>query len=135
MEQQTPDGPTSKSKTGPKKKVLVQATYTGIEVGRGENKRVIDPREVEKLASIGMKDREIAEYLDIDDSTLAYNFKPILVKGRHNLKISLRRAQISVALGGSVPMLIWLGKNILGQSDSPLDSEANAPLPWSDDNI
>ena len=128
-----PNSHTSKSKTGPKKKALVEATYTGIEVGRGENKRVIDPKEVEKLASIGMKNSEIAEYLDIDDSTLGYNFKQELAKGRHNLKVSLRKAQISVALGGSVPMLIWLGKNILGQSDSPFDSEGNNPLPWNDD--
>lgn len=133
MEDNIPDVPTSKKKTGPKKKALVEATYTGIEVGRGENKRVVDPKEVEKLASIGMKNSEIAEYLDIDDSTLGYNFKQELAKGRHNLKVSLRKAQISVALGGSVPMLIWLGKNILGQSENPTDSEANAPLPWTDD--
>lgn len=125
----------SKAKTGPKKKVLVEATYTGIEVGRGENKQVVDPKEVEKLASIGMKDREIAEYLDIDDSTLAYNFKPFLIKGRHNLKISLRRAQLSLALSGNATMLIWLGKNILGQSESPFDSEGNTPLPFNDDNL
>jgi hypothetical protein len=30
-------------------------------------------------------------------------------------------------------MLIWLGKNILGQSDNPTNSDANAPLPWTDD--
>lgn len=127
--------PTSKGKTGPKKKVLVEGTYTGIEVGRGENKKIIDPKEVEKLASIGMKNSEIAEYLDIDDSTLGYNFKQELAKGRHNLKVSLRRAQLNLALSGNATMLIWLGRNILGQSDSPFDAEANAPLPWSDDNI
>jgi len=135
MESNIPDEPTSKKKTGPKKKTLVEGSYTGIEVGRGENKKIIDPREVEKLAAIGMKDREIADFLDVDDSTLAYNFKSFLIKGRHNLKISLRRAQISVALGGSVPMLIWLGKQYLGQSENSFDSEANAPLPWNDADI
>jgi hypothetical protein len=125
--------PTSKRKTGPKKKTLVEGTYMGIEVGRGDNKKIIDPKEVEKLASIGMKDREIAEYLDIDDSTLTYNFKLFLIKGRHNLRISLRRAQLSLALSGNATMLIWLGRNILGQSDSSYDSEANAPLPWNED--
>jgi len=28
--------------------------------------------------------------------------------------------------------LIWLGKNILGQSDTPVNGEANQPLPWTD---
>lgn len=133
MEDNKPEQATGKKKTGNKPKQLVEATYTGIEVGRGENKKVVDPKEVEKLASIGMKNSEIAEYLDIDDSTLNYNFKHNLIKGRHNLKVSLRRAQLSVALNGNAAMLIWLGKNILGQSDSPFDSEANQPLPWSDD--
>jgi hypothetical protein len=121
-----------KKKTGNKPKQLVEGTYLGIEVGK--DKKIIDPKEVEKLASIGMKNSEIAEYLDIDDSTLGYNFKQELIKGRHNLKVSLRKAQISLALSGNATMLVWLGKNILGQSDSPFDSEGNAPLPW-DDNI
>jgi len=120
-------------KTGPKKKVLVEAIYTGIEVGRGENKKVIDPKEVRKLASIGMKNSEIAEYLDLDDSTLNYNFKQDLIKGKHELRVSLRQAQIKLALSGNATLLIWLGKQYLSQSDSPFDSEGNNPLPWNDD--
>lgn len=128
-----PDITSSKSKKpGPKGKKLVEATYQGIEVGRGDNKKVIDPKEVEKLAAIGMKNSEIAEYLECDDSTLAYNFKQELKKGRHNLKSSLRQAQIKYALEGNTSLLIFLGKNLLGQSDNPMDSESNAPLPWSD---
>jgi hypothetical protein len=29
---------------------------------------------------------------------------------------------------------IFLAKNFLGMSDNPVDSEANAPLPWSDED-
>lgn len=123
--------PASRSK---KLKKLVEGTFTGIEVGRGDNKKVIDPKEVEKLASIGMKNSEIADWLDIDDSTLNYNFKQNLTKGRLQLNQSLRQAQIRLALSGNATMLIWLGKNILGQSENPTDSEANTPLPW-DDNL
>ena len=123
----------NENKTGPKPKKLKEATFLGIEVGRGDNKKIIDPLEVKKLASIGMKNSEIAEYLDIDDSSLNYNFKQELLKGRHDLKCSLRRAQINLALSGNATMLIFLGKNILGQSDNPINSEANAPLPWNDD--
>ena len=32
-------------------------------------------------------------------------------------KVSLRRAQLAAAMAGSVPMMIFLGKNYLGQSD------------------
>ena len=132
MEANDGNTPTSRKKTGNKPKQLVEGTYLGIEVGK--DKKIIDPKEVEKLASIGMKNSEIAEWLGIDDSTLAYNFKQQLIKGKHNLHCSLRQAQIRLALTGNATMLIWLGKNILGQSDSPLDSEANAPLPWSDND-
>lgn len=124
--------PTPRKKTGNKPKQLKEATYLGIEVGRGENKKIINPREVEKLAAIGMKNSEIAEWFGIDDSTLNYNFKQEITKGKLNLIQSLRRAQISVALGGNPTLLIWLGRNLLGQSDSPFNSDANEPLPWTD---
>jgi hypothetical protein len=124
--------PTSKKKTGNKPKQLKEGTYLGIEVGK--DKKIIDPKEVEKLASIGMKNSEIAEWLGIDDSTLNYNFKQELAKGKHNLHCSLRQAQIRLAMSGNATLLIWLGKNILGQSDNPVDSEANTPLPWSDND-
>jgi len=32
-----------------------------------------------------------------------------------------------------VVMLIWLGKNLLGQTDAPINSENTQILPWSDD--
>jgi len=135
MEDNIPEPPTSKKKTGNKPKQLVEATYTGIEIGRGENKKVIDPKEVEKLAALGMKISEMSEWFGVDDSTLNYNFKQNILKGKHNLNCSLRQAQIRLALSGNATMLIWLGRNMLGQSDSPFDSDGNAPLPWQDDNI
>ena len=118
-------------KPGPKPKEMVEGTYLGIPVGR--DKKVIDPEEVEKLAAIGCKDSEIAEWFGIKQDTLRYNFTDQLIKGREGLKQSLRRAQLSLALGGNAVMLIWLGKNILGQSDNPLTSEDKQPLPWTED--
>jgi len=131
MEEHT-DNPTPRKKTGNKPKQLVEAVYKGIEVGR--DKKVIDPKEVEKLASMGFKNSEISEYLGIDDSTLGYNFKQELTKGKMNLKQSLRRAMIHNAINNNnATIQIFLAKNILGMSDNPTDSEANTPLPWSDD--
>ena len=119
-------------KTGPKPKPLKTATYTGIEVGR--KKVIIDPDEVQKLAALGCKDHEIAEWFLIDSNSLRYNFSAQLIKGRNQLKQSIRKAQIQLALGGNAVMLIWLGKNILGQSDSPLDQDVEQKiLPWCSD--
>jgi hypothetical protein len=117
----------------PKRKERKTATVEveGVVVGR--DKKVVPPRDVERLAAMGCKDIEIGEWFGIDGNTLRYNFSVELQKGRQSLVQSLRQAQLRLALNGNAVMLIWLGKNILGQSDNPQDSEANAPLPWTDD--
>jgi hypothetical protein len=132
MEPQDLESPKAKKKTGPKPKDLITVEVTGYEVGRGITKRVVFDEDVYKLAAMGCTDSEIATWFDIDGNTLKYNFSEIIAKGRNDLKQSLRRSQIRLALQGNAVMLIWLGKNILGQSDSPLNTEANTPLPWSD---
>jgi hypothetical protein len=119
--------PTTKRKTRKTATIEVE----GVVVGR--DKKVVPPRDVERLAQMGCKDSEIAEWFGVDENTLRYNFSVELLKGKLALNQSLRQAQIRLALSGNATMLIWLGKNILGQSDNPLDSEANTPLPWSDD--
>ena len=133
MEPNIPDSPTSKKKTGPKPKDLVTVEVTGYEVGRGITRKVVFDEDVYKLAAMGCTDKEIATWFDIKDDTLRYNFAEIIAKGREDMKQSLRKAQIRLALSGNATMLIWLGKNILGQSENPLNSEANVPLPWSDE--
>jgi hypothetical protein len=113
-----------------KQEKVGEKTVLGRVVGR--NKTIIPPEEVYKLAQIGCKNQEIADWFGIDENTLTYNFSVELLKGRENLKQSLRRAQLKLALSGNATMLIWLGKNILGQSENPLDTEANEPLPWTE---
>lgn len=99
----------------------------------GRNNVVVPPEEVEQLAGIGMKDTEIADWFGVNDNTLRSNFKDILTKGRTKLKMSLRQAMYKNAVSEmNTTMQIWLSKNLLGMSDSPLDSEANAPLPWKE---
>lgn len=106
---------------------------TGLIVGR--DKKVIPQNEVEHLASLGCNDREIAEYFGISESTLRYNFSLDLTNGRHSLKCSLRRAQLQTALSGNATLLIWLGKNILLQSDNPTNTVDTKPLPWTDETL
>lgn len=121
------ENPTS----GRKNRKLGTKEVEGVIVGR--DKKVIPPKEVYQLAELGCKNQEIADWFGLDENTLTYNFSVELLKGRESLKQSLRRAQIRLALQGNATMLVWLGKNILGQSDNPLDTEANAPLPWKDE--
>jgi hypothetical protein len=123
------------SKTGNKPKKLIAVEVYGYEVGRGKNKRVVTPNDVYKLAAIGSTDREIARWFDMDENTLRYNFSDIIAKGREDLSQSLRHAQLKLALSGNATMLIWLGKNLLGQSDNPTETEANAALPWDSKDL
>lgn len=99
----------------------------------GREKTVVPPEEVEKLASIGCKDQEIADWFGINDNTLRFNFSAELIKGRAHLKMSLRRAMFNNAITmNNTVMQIWLSKNFLGMSDNPLDGDANQPLPWNE---
>lgn len=106
----------------------------GLVVGRGDNKRVISPEEVENIARTWAEYGEIATILGINVETLKYNFSDQILKGRTETKQALRKAQIKAALGGNTTMLIWLGKNILGQSDSAIATSDNQVLPWTVDN-
>jgi len=112
-----------------------QVTKDGLVVGRGPNKKVIPPDEVYHLASLGCSVTEMADWFGVSQSTLKYNFGEYIKKGKEHIKNKLRDAQIKTALSGNAAMLIWLGKNMLGQSDMPVNSEANEPLPWSDNDI
>jgi len=132
MEDNIVDSGPVRAKTGPKPKEMTEGTFMGIPVGR--DKKVIDPLDIEKLAALSATDREIAEFVGINEDTLRYNFKDQMAKGRAEVKISLRRAQIDLALKGNAVMLIWLGKNILGQTDNPVNTDANKVLPYKDDD-
>jgi hypothetical protein len=121
------------SKTGNKPKKLVAVEVMGFEVGRGMNKRVVNPDDVYKLAAIGCSTMEISRWFNIPEQTIRYNFSEIIATAKEDLKMSLRKAQISLALSGNATMLIWLGKQILSQQENPTNSEDQKPLPWSDD--
>lgn len=110
-------------------------TREGLIVGRGKNQKVVPPDDVYRLAAFGCNDKEMAQWFQIKEDTLRYNFAEYIEKGRADLKHRLRSAQVKLALGGNATMLIWLGKNVLGQSENPNSSDANQPLPWSDKDL
>ena len=77
----------------------------------------LDTNQVEQLAGFGCTDTEIASFFDISRTTLERNYEHYLTKGREEGKIRLRQYQWASAKKGNVAMLIWLGKQLLGQSD------------------
>ena len=78
----------------------------------------INPDEVFKLASLQCTLREIASFFDCDEKTIRTRFPAEIAKGKEIGKISIRRAQFKRAVdAGSDTMLIWLGKQYLGQRE------------------
>ena len=88
---------------------------------RGKKDIPVD-KQVEKLASYGLTNKEIAEALGYDDSTLKRKFEKNITKGKADLKQKLKRKQIAVAMQGNVSMLIWLGKQYLDQSEKVVET-------------
>jgi len=104
----------------------------GLIVGRGTTKKVVPPDEVFYLATLGCSYKELGEWFGVPEDTMRYNFRPYVEKAREETKQRLRQAQIKLALSGNAVMLIWLGKNMLGQSDTPTNVDNEKILPWSD---
>ena len=59
----------------------------------------------------------MASFFGCDESLIRKSYSESIAKGRDNGKIRLRQYQWASAKKGNVAMLIWLGKQILGQSD------------------
>jgi transcriptional regulator with XRE-family HTH domain len=72
---------------------------------------------VEELAARGCTIEEIAGILGVNRDTVSDNFSAEVARGRNRLAEQLRGRQVDLAMNGSVPLLIWLGKQYLGQSD------------------
>ena len=77
----------------------------------------IDTEQVEKLAGLGCTNVEIASFFGCDESLIRKSYSEYIVKGREKGKIRLSQLQMKEAQKGNVAMLIWLGKQVLGQSD------------------
>jgi hypothetical protein len=83
----------------------------------------LDLNVVEDLAKIHCTEAEIAAFFGVSPELLRRRkhtdpeFCGALEKGRDQGKTSLRRLQWKAAMGGNITMLIWLGKQLLGQTD------------------
>lgn len=83
---------------------------------------------------MGCTDVEIAAWFECSVSTIQTKrkeepYKTIFVTARESMDVSLRRAQMKLALAGNPSMLIWLGKVRLGQKETlRLGNDAAEPF-------
>jgi DNA-binding CsgD family transcriptional regulator len=102
--------------------------------GRPSKVDEIDREVVWKLACMQCTLREIADVIGVNHETIRRHFSDLIEKGRSVGKKSLRRAQFEKALNGDTRLLVWLGKQYLGQQDSPDTGEDSVPLPWIEED-
>ena len=108
-----------------------EKTVVGRVIGR--NKTVIPEEQVAELSKLHCTNKEMADFFDVPLQTFMDNFRDIITKNRIITKQRLRKAQLDLALNkGDRVMLIWLGKQMLGQSETPVNSEDSQVLPWLD---
>ena len=94
----------------------------------GRPKLDIDQEQLEKLMGIHCTEEEIAGWFECSVDTIerrcveyfGETFAEAYKKFSGRGKCSLRRAQWTAAQNGSITMMIWLGKQMLGQKDMQL---------------
>ena len=110
-----------------------EKTVVGRVIGR--NKTVIPEEQVAQLAQYHCTNKEMADFFDVPLQTFVDNFRDIITKNRLITKQRLRKAQLDLALNKhDRVMLIWLGKQMLGQAENPITEESNQVLPWLDED-
>ena len=100
---------------------------------KGAPRKIVDKAVLRNLCEIQCTIKEMAYVLGVSVDTLNRNYRDVIDEGKSQGKIALRRAQWRNAMEkNNVTMQIWLGKNVLNQTDAPLDEEAGTILPWTD---
>ena len=72
---------------------------------------------VEMLSSFGCSTVEISRLHNCSETTIRTKFREEIERGRENMRIKLRQLQWKQAELGNTSLLIFLGKQYLGQSD------------------
>jgi hypothetical protein len=82
----------------------------------------IDLAELERLSAMQCTDEEIAAWFKVTTRTIERRrkkraFAQVMDRGKAKGRISVRRMQMKLLEQGNATMGVWLGKNILGQTD------------------
>jgi len=82
----------------------------------------IDLAELEKLSMLQATDTEVAAWFGVTTRTIERRrknrvFAEVMDRGKAKGRISVRRMQMKLLEQGNATMGVWLGKNVLGQTD------------------
>src|SRR5271168_4687540 len=82
----------------------------------------IDLAELERLSAMQCTDEEIAAWFGVTTRTIerrrkVKKFAAVMDRGKAKGRISVRRQQMKLLESGNATMGVWLGKQILGQTD------------------
>lgn len=102
----------------PKKTIGKKFDTLGRIASPGRPLKPVDKEQIYKLAQLWCTMEEISAHIGVSVDTLERQYADIIKKGKEEGKASLRRMQWRSALDGNVTMQIWLGKNILKQTDT-----------------
>jgi len=101
----------------------------------GPPRKPFDWSKLDAILQYGAKLTDAADIMDVHPDTLSKKIKATHKmsypeyrdKKMSKVRVGLAQKQVEVAMAGNVSMLIWLGKNWLGQSDTPplKDEEQN----------
>lgn len=91
----------------------------------GRPRKELNWEELNKLCAIHATKKEIADWFECSEDTIdrrcqeefGVNFAVYYDQKSVGGKMSLRRKQYEQAMSGNTTMLLWLGKQYLGQSD------------------
>lgn len=108
----------------------------------------IDQEELVKLMGLHPSEQESADWFDVTIKTLQRfirkqfdcSFVQLREKSFVRTRMSIKRAQIQLALKGNPTMLIWCGKQYLGQAEKveqvvELEERIECNLNWADEQI
>lgn len=89
----------------------------------------VDEGKLLAYCEMGCTNDELELLLGVSHDTLRRRYAEVIKKGRANLRAFLRGAQVAEAKKGNITMLIWLGKQLLGQRDVPIgDTQGQAQV-------
>jgi len=128
-----PDSETEPYKSQPQRK-YVNKIIKGIQIGRGDNKQIIEIEQVRRLAMLHCSYNDMAKFFGVKENTFINNFRFEVERCRETTKHRLMEAMLENAIQKHNPAIqIFLAKNWLGLVNDPVAQEGVTPLPWIDE--